>query len=116
MSKKAKTVKAIVNATVPAAEPVGNFIPSIGKFAPSVDMQPSAYVAPKAEKIKVVRVTKKQQVFDLLCSGKYTAATIGEIMQISTVAARSLIGDLRRDMQNVQTSFENKVYYYTASK
>lgn len=96
---------------VPAAEPVGNYNAETHTFMPSNDMQPLvAVVAPIA---KPVRVTKKRVIYDLLTTGKFKAEDLGEIMGISTIAAKSLIGDLRRDGTEVTSSFENKIWFYT---
>ena len=44
--------------------------------------------------VAVVRTTKKQHVIDMLSTGT-TVAAIAQSLQISKVAARSLIGDVR---------------------
>lgn len=97
---------------VPAAEPVGNYNAETHTFMPSADMQPTvAVTAPTT--VKPVRVTKKRVIYDLLTTGKFKAEELGEIMGISTIAAKSLIGDLRRDGTEVTSSFENKIWFYT---
>lgn len=117
MSKKANKA-AVATVVIPAAEPVGNYIPALNKFAPSF-CSIAAATAPKAKATKAPtekRVTKKSIVYSLLAAGKHTADELADIVGISVVAAKSLIGDLRRDMQPVKSSFENKIWYYTISE
>lgn len=58
---------------------------------------------------KPPRVTKKRRVFDMCATGA-SVFDIAAALEISKVAARSLIGDLRRDGQVVEYDAETKTY------
>lgn len=68
---------------------------------------PAATVAPK--------LTKKLQVRNFIAATPASVATIASHMNISNIAAQSLIGDLKRDKVQVVSKKVDKVTLYTVA-
>jgi hypothetical protein len=67
--------------------------------------KPVAKAAPKADKPAPVAkgTSKKLQVYNLLAAKPISLEDIAKAVGVSEVAARSLIGDLRRDGQTIKS-------------